>query len=230
MMSRFVIMIMAGLTVLGVAAYGDSVPVAGSTSGGFTSTNTGTISADTLTWDFASQSNLVYSDANTSFGNPTSQNTPLDINLGLLTLTNGSNGGLGMGSHTAVLTLTVTFTDPSGGVATLPDTITLTVDNGNGDTKVALTSSPVGSFFLGGETYSVTIDGFYDSPSGGNFLSEISTLNPGGSAATIGTGYLRGTVTATGSSTTVVPEPGSISLLLTALGGVAFLLRRRCQN
>ena len=218
----------AALIVGGSAAYGDSVPVAGSTSGGFTSTNTGTISADGNTWNFAQQSNLVYSNANTSFASPPS--TPLDINLGLLTLTNGSNGGLGTGTHTAVLTLNVTFTDPSGGLATLPDTITLSIDNGNGDTKVALTSLPTGSFTLGGDTYTVTLDGLYDSASGGNLKPELYTVNPqGNNPSTQDMGYLRGTVTATGGSITTVPEPGSLSMLMVAIGGVVFSLRRRHQ-
>jgi len=227
MMIRKIVVMVALTAGVFTNAYGDSMPVAGSTAGAFTSVDTGSISGGGSTWDFASKSNLVYDNANTSFGDPFPQNTPLDINLGSLTLNNGSQGGLGVGDHFGVLDLTVTFTTPVG-VAAISDGIKLTIDNGNGGTKVAVTALPLGSFIVSGVTYTVTIDGLYDAVSGGNLVSEIFTLDPHGSdPATSQTRYLRGTVTASGVSETVVPEPGSVSLLLTAISGVAFSLYRK---
>jgi hypothetical protein len=215
-----------------VAGYADILPVIGSTTGTYLTGSATTGTASGTTWTFgagANASTIVYDSGGTSFNG----NTALDINLGSLTLSNGGNGGLSPGSYSAELDLTVAFTTPVGSVVLL-DLLNLTIDNGSNGFKLLLSGLPVESFTVGSTTYTVTLDGLYDAASGGNLLSSgLSVDNPGSGSSdpTIGTAYLRGTVTA-GSDiipTSAVPEPGSISLLFTALGGVAFSLRRKIK-
>jgi hypothetical protein len=240
-MNRSVLLASLALALC-AGGYADVVPVAGSTSGSFLSGSATIGTTSGGTWNFASGANassIVYSSSGTSFG---TANTPLGINLGSLTLSNGGNGGAAPGTYTAELDLTVTFTTPVGSLV-LPDDLTLTLTNGSHGQDILLSGLPTGSFTVGGETYSVTIDGLYSAASGGTLLTSgcsatapncLFVANPGsGSApANIGTAYLRGTVTASSSigppvPPSSVPEPGSVGLLLTVLGGIVFSVRRK---
>lgn len=91
----------------------------------------------------------MYSSGGTSFNG----NTPLDINLGLLTLSNGGNGALSPGAYSAELDLTVAFTTPVGSVVP-PDLLNLTIANGSTGVKLLLSGLPVESFTVGATTYS----------------------------------------------------------------------------
>ncbi len=218
-------------TLAGVPAYGALVQ--GTTSGTFSNATTGTISPSNQ-WNFASGANassLLFT------GDPFGlANTPLTFSLGDLLLTNGGNGGLTPGSYTSDLTISINFSTPNGQTSSFLDSLTLVIDNGSPGKKVAISSMPgPQSFTVGSTTYTVTFDGMFDSATGGTNITTtgLTVFNPGSgsAAANTGTAYLRATVSAQESSTpppgSTIPEPGSLSLLLSAMSGLGIALYRK---
>ena len=217
---------------IATVAYGDVVPVAGASTGVFSAPTTGTAVANTWTFGSgANESSIVFG------GLPFAGTTPLTFNLGTLTLSNGGNGGLSPDTYTALLQITAAFTTPLGQNAIFDDTISLMVVNGSPEKKVAVSSVPgPKTFTTGGETYTVTFNGMFDAAIGGNDITSdpgLTVDNPGSGSAdsTVGTAWLRATVTAGpasgGTDTSPVPEPGSLGLLLSAVGGIGFALYRK---
>jgi len=224
---------LAALTVGGVAvAHADTFPVAGNVSGSFATTQSGgTITTTTTTndtWKFVNGVNsttVVYS-AGPSFG-VTNVPPNLDISLGSLSMTVAGNGGIGNGTETDNLNISVNFSTPSG-TASFTDLLSLQVVNGSNGYRILFSDLPgPETFTVDGVDYTVTFDGMFDLETGGNNITETGLrVDNGGNAAA---GYLRGTISAEGSipPSSVVPEPGSVSLLLTAFGGVALSLYRK---
>lgn len=214
-------------TLLIAPIYADIAPVAGS-SGGTFANPTGGSTADANNWYYDGQNGFV-----TFTGTSFSGSTPHSFNLGSIVLSNSANQG--DGTFTADLDLVLTFTTPVGTV-NFADGLQLNAQpgggqSGHGDQLVLNFGGfpSAQSFTVGSETYTVSYDGFFNSADNENtaVTSLFVTNNPGGTA----TAYLWGTITATPANSEIteatVPEPGSVLLLLTAVGASAAGLRRR---
>jgi hypothetical protein len=230
-MNRLIVLGALGLAAM-AAAYADSYPVQGMINGSFDTPSSGNGSVATTTttndtWQFVSGVNstkVVYV-AGPNFG-LTNIPPDLDISLGSLTLSVAGQGGIGSnGTYTDNLNINVAFTTPTGGLASFADTLSLQVVNGTNGYRVLFSGlpSPVSFMDASNVLYTVTFDGMFDAATGGtDITADGLQVDNGGNSDTA---YLRATISAAGP--TVVPEPGSISLLLSAIGGVAIAMYRK---
>jgi hypothetical protein len=216
---RLILTSLLGLYILS-PAYGDFLPISGSTVGGFPNA----IGVLTSTRKYNGNNGFVTFTPAQFSGLIAQQFT-----FGVLTLSNTSNGG--NGTFSTQLGLTVNFNDLVGHSAVFSDMLRLTAVSGNdGIDRLMLDYAGFPApqqFTASGATYTVSYDGFFDSL--GVQISELAVANkPGGSLAA----YLKGTVSAEQTVSTsnlpasTVPEPSSVALLGTVVGGIVFALRR----
>jgi hypothetical protein len=220
-MRRIFVMTALGSLLL-LPGYADPLPISGSASGLFSNPSAGSsVSGNTWTYDSGSV---------TFAGQPFSGFTGDSLNFGSITLNSSPQSNTDQ--FTATLDVLLTFTSPSG-AASFADGLQI-IANSQGDRlKLNFGGFPgPQSFDVGGQTYTVSYDGFFDSSA--NMDTALSSLLLENSDTK--TAYLWGTVTAspTGTLSTqsvvATPEPSSVLLLLTAAGGCVVALRRRART
>ena len=214
-------------------AHADPFPVVGTVSGSFATPSgnqngglaTTTTTNDTWLFDNGTNTTKILYSAGPSFNS--SVPPSVDISLGSLTMTVMGNGGIGAGqAPTDNLLISVNFTTPTG-IASFIDPLSLSIDNGSSGFRILLTGIPGPQTFTAvGVAYTVTFDGMFNSlAAGGTDITKTGLQVDTGSNT--GTAYLKGTISAAGSTLPAIPEPGSLGLLLTAIGGLAFSLYRK---
>jgi len=197
--------------------------IGGSTSGVFTSpTNGSAVTGHQWRYD-GTDGYLTFTGVSAFSGS-----TPSSFYFGDLTLLNSS--GAANHDFEAHLNVTIHFTLPGGQDISFDDALRMDAKpgggrSGHGDT-LDLTGLPDPKYFTaGGETYTVTYDGFFASNSAesGALQSLFIPNNPGGSQ----TAYLWGSVISAPPSCHIAsnPEPGSLLLMTTVAAGVLLAVR-----
>ena len=237
---------LAGLMIVAlVPAFADSMPVAGSGSGTFSSPTGGSVIGGGSTWWYSGNSDhaSTLTFAGNSFpGGPnacgtTTCTTPVTVDLGTLTDANNKSANTNQ-DLTATLTIDVNFTNPGGGLADFPLTIGLSenINSSHQDNVLDLGNfnGASTSFVIGGEKYTVTLEGFTANscsgpcaPNGSNALSSLTTDNDSNNSADLWAQITSAPNLTTNTDTPAVPEPASVLLLATIGGAVAFASRKR---
>ncbi len=223
------------LVIALVPAFADSMPVAGSGSGTFGPIQSGTLSNGNTVWTY---DGVGFGSSILSF---TGDNFPgfLDINCGFTTCTTPTTVDLGTLTQfnnyfsntnqdlTGTLNIDVNFTTPSGQSSLFAYGIGIdeSFNRLDSDSVVDLLNfdGPSQSFTVGGETYTVTLDGFYNGLFNLNGpLSYLDTPNIDGTSSA----SLYATITSAPAIAST-PEPTSILLLGSAVFLTAAAARKR---
>jgi hypothetical protein len=206
-------------------ASSDSMPVSGSVGGTFLESEIGSVSGDT--WNFGNGANA--GKIRFEAGPLAPGGTTEAFSLGSLTLSDSGYGGAGNGVYSANLKIDVNFTNPTAGLATFLDTLSLKLINGSQGVDLLFDSPPSAQTLpVGSNLYTLRFDGLFDAPIGGHDITAagLRVDNAAGPwAAHVDTAYLRATVFLAS-----VPEPDSLTLLLTGFAGLGLwraLLRGR---
>jgi hypothetical protein len=221
----------AGVLILAlVPSFADSMPVQGAITGTFTNLSAGTGSGtDTWLYDATRLTNSSVNFTGDSYG---LTNTPLtNVELGTLTIRNALllNNSQNL---TATLTVNAHFTTPTNSNVPLGFTLGMDEDvNMIASDQVIDLSNFVdksAGFTFNGETYTVHLDGFFLLNGPLELTGPVTTydvLNSGVPQSI----FLMGDITSAPAAS-AVPEPGSIVLMSTMSGLVAFCLRKRKKS